>query len=68
MKACDPRMTPASRQDKTMSATAPIDRDGRHAFVTNTYGNTASVLDLKYWQVIATVPVGKGHHGISMTP
>ena len=45
-----------------------VDRDGRHAFVTNTYANTVSVLDLKDWKVIATVPVGKGPNGISMTP
>lgn len=43
-----------------------IDRDGRHAFVTNTYANTVSVIDVAERKVVATVPVGKGPNGISM--
>ncbi len=45
-----------------------IDRDGRHAFVTNTYANTVSVIDVAKRKVIATVAVGKGPNGISMAP
>ena len=45
-----------------------VDRDGRHAFVTNTYANTVSVIDVAEGRVVATVPVGKGPNGISMAP
>ena len=45
-----------------------IDRDGRRAFVTNTYANSVSVIDVAERKVIATVPVGKGPNGISITP
>jgi YVTN family beta-propeller protein len=45
-----------------------VDRDGRHAFVTNTYANTVSVLDIAERKVLATVPVGRGPNGVSMTP
>ena len=45
-----------------------VDRDGRRAFVTNTYANTVSVIDVAERKVIATVPVGKGPNGISTTP
>jgi YVTN family beta-propeller protein len=45
-----------------------IDRDGRHAFVTNTYANSVSVIDIAERKVIATVPVSKGPNGISMMP
>lgn len=45
-----------------------IDRDGRNAFVTNTYANTVSVIDIAEHKVVATVPVGKGPNGISMAP
>ena len=45
-----------------------VDRDGRHAFVTNTYANTVSVIDVAKRKVVATVPVGKGPNGISMAP
>ena len=45
-----------------------IDRDGRNAFVTNTYANTVSVIDIAERKVVATVPVGKGPNGISMAP
>ena len=45
-----------------------VDRDGRYAYVTNTYANSVSVLDLKDGKVMKTVPVGKGPNGISVTP
>ena len=45
-----------------------VDRDGRHAFVTNTYANTVSVLDVGERKVITTVPVGRGPNGVSVTP
>jgi YVTN family beta-propeller protein len=45
-----------------------VDRDGRYAYVTNTYANTVSVLDVKDRKVVATVRVGKGPNGISVTP
>lgn len=45
-----------------------IDREGRHAFVTNTYANTVSVIDIAARKVVATVPVGKGPNGISVGP
>jgi len=45
-----------------------VDRDGRYAYVTNTYANSLSVLDLKERKVVKTVPVGKGPNGISVTP
>ena len=35
---------------------------------TNTYANTVSVIDVAERKVIATVPVGKGPNGISITP
>ena len=45
-----------------------VDRDGRHAFVTNTYANTVSVIDIAERKVVATVAVGIGPNGISMAP
>ena len=45
-----------------------VDRDGRHAFVTNTYANTVSVLDVGERKVVATVQVGRGPNGVSVTP
>ena len=45
-----------------------IDREGRRAFVTNTYANTVSVLDIALRSVIGTVPVGRGPNGVSVTP
>ena len=45
-----------------------MDREGRHAYVTNTYEASVSVLDVKDLKVIATVPVGKGPNGLSATP
>ena len=37
-------------------------------FVTNTYANTVSVIDIATRKVVATVPVGKGPNGISVSP
>ena len=45
-----------------------VDREGRYAYVTNTYANSVSVLDVKDRKVTKTVPVGKGPNGISVTP
>ena len=45
-----------------------VDREGRQAFVTNTYANTVSVIDIGSRRVVATVPVGRGPNGISMGP
>ena len=45
-----------------------VDRDGRYAYVTNTYADSVSVLDIKDRKVVATVRVGKGPNGISVTP
>ena len=45
-----------------------VDREGRHAYVTNMYANSVSVLDVKDRKVVKTVPVGKTPNGISITP
>ena len=45
-----------------------VNRDGRRAYVTNTYANTVSVIDVGGRKVIATVPVGRGPNGVSLTP
>lgn len=45
-----------------------IDREGRYAYVTNSYANSVSVVDVKDRKVVKTVPVGKGPNGISVTP
>lgn len=45
-----------------------IDRDGRFAFVTNTYANSVSVLDMTERRVAKTVSVGKAPNGISISP
>lgn len=45
-----------------------VDREGRYAYVTNTYANSVSVLDVKERKVVTTVRVGKGPNGISVTP
>jgi YVTN family beta-propeller protein len=43
-----------------------IDREGRRAYVTNTYADTVSVLDIATRKVVATIRVGKGPNGISI--
>ena len=45
-----------------------VDREGRYAYITNTYANSVSVLDVKERKIVATVVVGKGPNGISVTP
>ncbi|MGM9428397.1 cytochrome D1 domain-containing protein [Hydrogenophaga sp. MI9] len=45
-----------------------VDRDGRFAYVTNTYAQSVAVLDLKDLRLTKTVPVGKAPNGISITP
>ncbi|MDO8769190.1 MAG: cytochrome D1 domain-containing protein [Burkholderiaceae bacterium] len=45
-----------------------VDREGRYAYVTNTYANSVSVVDVKDRKIVKTVPVGKGPNGISVTP
>jgi len=45
-----------------------IDAAGRYAYVTNTYADSVSVLDLKDGKRIANVRVGKAPNGISVTP
>jgi YVTN family beta-propeller protein len=45
-----------------------VDRDGRHAFVTNIYAGTVSVLDLKSMKVVANIVVGNSPNGISTWP
>ena len=45
-----------------------VSRDGRFAYVTNTYANSVSVIDVKNRKVVKTISVGKAPNGISMTP
>jgi YVTN family beta-propeller protein len=45
-----------------------VDRDGRYAFISNTYANTVSVIDVKSLKVLKNVPVGRSPNGISVTP
>ena len=45
-----------------------IDREGRLAYITNTYADTMSVIDIKSRAVVSTVPVGKGPNGVSVSP
>ena len=45
-----------------------VDRQGRFAYVTNTYADTVSVIDIKSRAVVGTVRVGKGPNGVSVTP
>jgi YVTN family beta-propeller protein len=45
-----------------------IDPSGKHAYITNIYDNSVSVLDLATRQMIATVAVGDAPNGISYSP
>lgn len=45
-----------------------IDREGRYAYITNTYAGSLSVLDIRKRSVAATVPVGRGPNGVSVRP
>ena len=43
-----------------------VDREGRFAYITNTYANSVSVIDIATRKVVATVGVGKGPNGVSV--
>lgn len=43
-----------------------VTEDGRTAFVTNTYADTLSVIDLTSMAVIATYPTGKAPNGVAV--
>ena len=45
-----------------------VDREGRLAYITNTYADTVSVIDIKSRAVVSTVRVGKGPNGVSVSP
>lgn len=45
-----------------------VDREGRLAYITNTYADTVSVIDISKRTVVSTVRVGKGPNGVSVTP
>lgn len=45
-----------------------VSSDGRHAYVTNLYANTVSVVDVSTRKTVATVAVGEGPNGIAVTP
>lgn len=45
-----------------------VDRDGRYAYVTNSYANSVSMIDVNDRKVVKTISVGKGPNGISVTP
>jgi YVTN family beta-propeller protein len=44
-----------------------IDPTGRHAYVTNIYGDELAVLDLAERRVVATLPMGAAPNGVSFT-
>jgi YVTN family beta-propeller protein len=44
-----------------------IDPTGRHAYVTNIYGDDLAVLDLLERRVVATLPMGAAPNGVSFT-
>lgn len=45
-----------------------VDPSGRHAYITNLYGNDVAVLDLDTLTLVARVPVGEKPNGISFSP
>ncbi|HQR98937.1 MULTISPECIES: cytochrome D1 domain-containing protein [unclassified Polaromonas] len=45
-----------------------MDREGRYAYITNTYAGSMSVIDIRKRSVVATVLVGKGPNGVSVRP
>lgn len=45
-----------------------IDRNGRLAYITNTYADTVSVIDIKSRAVVSTIRVGSGPNGVSVSP
>lgn len=44
-----------------------IDPSGRHAYVTNIYGNDVAVVDMPERRVVARVPVGEKPNGMSFS-
>lgn len=44
-----------------------IDPSGKHAYITNIYGNDVAVLDIAEQKVVATIPVGEAPNGVSMS-
>jgi DNA-binding beta-propeller fold protein YncE len=47
---------------------AVVDRDGRHACLSNIYANSVSAIDVEQRKLVATVRVGKERNGIRVTP
>lgn len=45
-----------------------VGSDGRHAYVTNLYANSVSVIDVQTRKSVATVAVGAEPNGVSVTP
>lgn len=45
-----------------------INREGKLAYITNTYAGTVSVIDIEARKVVSTVRVGKGPNGVSVSP
>lgn len=45
-----------------------IDREGRYAYVTNSFADSVSKVDVKEGKVVSTVAVSKNPNGINMTP
>jgi YVTN family beta-propeller protein len=45
-----------------------VGTDGRHAYVSNLYANSVTVIDVQTSKTVATVSVGAGPNGISVTP
>jgi YVTN family beta-propeller protein len=45
-----------------------VGADGRHAYVSNLYANSVTVIDVQTRKSVATVSVGAGPNGISVTP
>lgn len=44
-----------------------IDPSGKHAYITNIYGNNLAVIDLATRQVVKTIPTGSMPNGVSFT-
>jgi YVTN family beta-propeller protein len=45
-----------------------VGSDGRHAYVTNLYANSVSVIDVQTRKSVATIAVGAGPNGVSVSP
>ena len=44
-----------------------LNNDGSRAYVINAFANTVSVVNTASYQVVATIPVGNGPSGLSVT-